>query len=77
MSNVSNRFRNHEEIISGFQKEDYINNLTKQTLFDHHNNVAMSSNNNTCNLKMMMIKDMWCFLLCKLELTNRLILIID
>ncbi len=56
MSNVSNRVRNNEEIISGFQKEDKINNLTKQ-IFDHHNNVAMSYKNNTCNLKMMMIKD--------------------
>ena len=57
MSNFSNRVRNHEEIISGFQKEDDINNLTIQTLFDHHNNVAVSSKNNTYNLKMMMIKD--------------------
>ena len=32
---------------SEFQKEDNINNLTKQTLFDHLNNVAMSSNSNT------------------------------
>jgi len=57
MSNVSNRVRNHEEIISGFQKEDKINNLNKQTLFDHHNKVAVSSKNNTYYLKMMMIKD--------------------
>jgi hypothetical protein len=44
---MSNRYKNLEKIISEFQKEDNINNLTKQTLFDHLNNVAMSSNNNT------------------------------
>ncbi len=44
---MSNRYKNLEKIISEFQKEDNINNLTKQTLFDHLNNVSMSSNNNT------------------------------
>ncbi len=47
MSNFSDRIKNLEKKISEFQKEDNINNLTKQTLFDHLNNVAMSSNNNT------------------------------
>ena len=47
MSNFSDRNKNLEKIISEFQKEDNINKLTKQTLFDHLNNVAMSSNNNT------------------------------
>ena len=48
MSNFSNRVKNLEEILSGFHKEDNnINKLTKQTLFDHLNNVAMSSNSNT------------------------------
>ena len=47
MSNFSNRIKNLEKIISEFHKEDNMNNLTKQTLFDHLNNVAMSSNNNT------------------------------
>jgi len=47
MSNFSNRIKNLEKIISEFQKEDNVNNLTKQTLFDHLGNVAMSSNNNT------------------------------
>ena len=47
MSNFSDRNKNLEKIISEFQKEDNINNLTKQTLFDHLHNVAMSSNNNT------------------------------
>jgi len=47
MSNCSNRISNLQERISNF-KEDNINTLTKQTLsFDHLNNVAMSSNNNT------------------------------
>ena len=32
-------------------KKDNINTLTKQTLFDHLNNVAMSSNNNTRSAK--------------------------
>ena len=32
-------------------KKDNINTLTKQTLFDHINNVAMSSNNNTRSTK--------------------------
>jgi hypothetical protein len=44
---MSNRYKNLEKKISEFQKEDNINNLTKQTLFDHLNNVAMYSNNNT------------------------------
>ena len=44
---MSNRYKNLEKKISEFQKEDNINNLTKQTLLDHLNNVAMSSNNNT------------------------------
>ena len=47
MSNFSNRIKNLEKIISEIQKKDNINNLTKQTLFDHLGNVAMSSNNNT------------------------------
>ena len=47
MSNFSDRNKNLEKIISEFQKEDNINKLTKQTLFDHLNNVAMSSNNST------------------------------
>ena len=47
MSNFSDRIKNLEKIISEFQKEDNINNLTRQALFDHLNNVAMSSNNNT------------------------------
>jgi len=47
MSNFSNRISNLQERISKFHKEDNINTLTKQTLFDHLNNVAMSSNNNT------------------------------
>ena len=47
MSNFSDRIKNLQKKISEFQKEDNINNLTKQTLFDHLNNVAMSSNNNT------------------------------
>ena len=42
MSNFSDRIKNLEKKISEFQKEDNINNLTKQTLFDHLNNVAMS-----------------------------------
>ena len=44
---MSNRYKNLEKKISEFQKEDNINNLTKQALFDHLNNVAMSSYNNT------------------------------
>ena len=47
MFNFSDRIKNLKKKISEFQKEDNINNLTKQTLFDHLNNVAMSSNNNT------------------------------
>ena len=35
------------KMISKFQKEDYTYNLSKQTLFDHLYNVAMSSYNNT------------------------------
>jgi hypothetical protein len=51
MSNFSHRVKNLEEVISGFHKKDNINTLTKQTLFDHLNNVAMSSNNNTRSAK--------------------------
>ena len=47
MSNFTNRVNKLQEVISGFHKEDNINKLTKQTLFDHLNNVAMSTNNNT------------------------------
>ena len=39
MSNFSDRIKNLEKKISEFQKEDNINNLTKQTLFDHLNNI--------------------------------------
>ena len=45
MSNSSDLNKNLEKIIGEFQKEDNVNNLTKQTLFDHLNNVAISSNN--------------------------------
>ena len=41
MSNFSDRNKNLEKIISEFQKEDNIDKLTKQTLFDHLNNVAI------------------------------------
>ena len=44
---MSDRYKNLEKKMSEFQKEDNINNLTKQTLFDHLNNVDMSSNKNT------------------------------
>jgi hypothetical protein len=33
---MSNRYKNLDKKISEFQKEDNINNLTKQTLFDHN-----------------------------------------
>ena len=35
MFNFSNRISNLQEVIRGFHKEDNINTLTKQTLFDH------------------------------------------
>ena len=43
------------EKISEFQKEDNINNLTKQTLFDHlsNNNTRSARVNAACNTKLL------------------------